>query len=315
MSRLTISIDWGGTELKGACFNESGLVRDFRFPSGNLRAVDAAGCNAICLKLRDMAAALPGRSHLWLIGAAGADDLQAATRLKKTLSSCDSQSEDIEIFSDYACNHAACLAGGDGILSINGTGSVLYGVNGEKKARIGGWGYLLDETPSGSLFGKRAIEGVLRHLEGESGYTAFAHAWERRFDKPDRRHIIDELYRSSGIQNRLGTFAPVLTDAFDADNKAASRMLIDSVNLLARSLTHLMQQLAMSQTETVGSGGLWAGWPPFQKLVAEACRQHKLDIIWKKRACELFMGPLILHAKTDYASADLKKLLITGVKQ
>ncbi len=92
-------------------------------------------------------------------------------------------------------------------------------------------------------------------------------------------------------------------------------MLLDSVNLLARSLAHLMQQLAMSQAEAVGSGGLWAGWAPFRELVTGACRHHTVDITWKQRACDLFMGPLILHAKTDYASADLKKLLITGVKQ
>ncbi len=315
MSRLTLSIDWGGTELKGAGCGATGLLRDFRFPSVNLRVIDADGLNHICRTLSDTAGTLGGESHLWLIGAAGADDMAAADRLKKALMATDSAAEGVEIYSDYACNHAACLSGGDGLLSINGTGSVLYATNGAKSLRTGGWGYLLDTVPSGGYFGRCAIEGVLRHLEGEPGYEAFAVAWQSRFSEPDRRRIIDELYRGSSIQQRLGNCAPILTDAFEAGNRAAAAMVHNSIEKLAASLKHLMKQLAMPRADASGSGGLWAGWAPFADLVDNACRQQNLSINWKPRSLPLFLGPLILHAKNDYASADMLKLLQNGVNR
>ncbi len=315
MSRLTFSVDWGGTELKGACCGAAGLLRDFRFPSVNLRVIDADRLSHICHTLSATAGALAGESHLWLIGAAGADDLAAAERLRKALMTADGTAEGVEIYSDYACNHAACLGGSDGILSINGTGSVLYATNEAKSLRNGGWGYLLDSAPSGSYFGRCATEGVLRHLEGEPGYEAFATSWQARFSEPDRRRIIDELYRGGSIQQRLGICAPVLTDAFEAGNQAATAMVNDSIKKLAVSLQHLMRQMCMSRANASGSGGLWAGWAPFAGLVENACRQHDLSIKWQPRAFPLYFGPLILHAKTDYASADLLKLLQNGVNR
>lgn len=315
MSRLTISIDWGGSELKGACFGAGGLVRDFRFASANLRVIDDQGLAKICQKLGEIASSLPGQSHLWLIGAAGADDHTACKRLESGLLGSDDRSEGVAIYTDYACNHAACLAGKDGLLSINGTGSVLYGIYGTASLRIGGWGYLLDEIPSGSFFGRRALEGVLRHLEGECGYEAFADSFRERFYEPDRRQIIDGLYRSDSIQQRLGSFAPVLTDAYMAGNRAASSMIIDSTSRLAVAIGHLMQKLNLNRAEASGSGGLWAGWKPFAALIKEACTRHKLEIAWHERRHELFLGPIILHAKQDFASADLMNMINSGAKQ
>ena len=315
MSRLTISIDWGGTELKGTCFGAGVCLRDFRFSSMNLRVIDEESLQRQCLKLSELAKSLPGNAHFWLIGAAGADDQAAAGRLRATLLHADHLAEGVEIFSDYACNHAACLGGHDGLLSINGTGSVLFGQRGRQSVRAGGWGYLLDEAPSGSFFGRCAVAGVLRHLDGEPGYEAFAAAWKSRFSEPDRRLIIDELYRSTGIQQRLGSFATVLTDAFSAGSRAAEAMINSSITQLASSLGRLMQQLDLSEASASGSGGLWAGWPPFARLVDNACRQQQLTINWLPRACELSYGPLILHAKTDFASADLLTQLHTGAKQ
>jgi len=315
VSRLTISIDWGGTELKGTCFGAGVCLRDFRFSSTNLRVIDEANLQRLCLKLTELAQSLRGDTHLWLIGAAGADDQAAAGLLRTTLLHADRLAEGVEIFSDYACNHAACLGGRDGLLSINGTGSVLFGLRGKQSVRSGGWGYLLDEAPSGSYFGRCAVAGVLRHIDGESGYEAFASAWKSRFSELDRRLIIDELYRSQGMQQRLGSFAPVLTDAFSNGSRAAETMINTSITQLVSSLQRLMQQLELTEASASGSGGLWAGWPPFAGLVANACRQQQLAIDWLPRACELSFGPLILHAKTDFASADLLNQLHTGAKQ
>lgn len=309
MSRNYICIDWGGSELKGVCLTDQGFSRDFKYQSVNLRVADEQTLLEIALKLKNLADSLPGGTTLWLIGAAGADDAAASQRLKQLLASLDQQAEAIEIYSDYACNHAACLAGRDGILSINGTGSVLYGTADQEKLRTGGWGYLLDETPSGAYFGRRAIEGILRHLDGESGYENFYQACRNRFGEADRRRIIDELYRSSGIQARLGSYAPVLTASYDSGNPHAVKMIDDSVARLAAAIANQFRLLKITTAQACGSGGLWANWPTFSGLVSRACAARHLDICWHRREFELFYGPLILFARTDAGAADLIKTL------
>lgn len=312
MSGLTISIDWGGTALTGACVNHAGLVHDFKLAAANIRTIDNEELKQICLRLSQIAETVASSGHRWLIGAAGGNDRAAASRLREMLQFTDKFYEELEVYPDYLCNHAACLGGTDGILSINGTGSVLFGVNGVVSARMGGWGYLLDETPSAAYFGRRAVEGVLRHLDGESGFEDFAISWGNHFDKPDRNRIIDELYRNPGIQKRLGRYAPVLTEAFASGNQPATTIILESTQKLVSSAQKLLQKLQIEKTTACGSGGLWQSWAPFADIVKEACRQCDLPLTWQPPQYELALGPLLVHAKKDFISADLTKLLQTG---
>jgi N-acetylglucosamine kinase-like BadF-type ATPase len=298
--------------LSGACIDVSGLVRDFRFTAANLRAIDQEELRQICLQLSQIARSINSSSHIWLVGAAGANDMAAVERLKAMLRLTDKFCEEIEVYPDYICNHAACLGGKDGILSINGTGSVLFGVHQTISAKMGGWGYLIDETPSAAYFGRRAVESILRYLDGEPGFEAFVSAWQKRFEPPDRSRIIDELYRSPGIQKRLGQYAPVLTDAFAAGSLPAATIIIDSALKLVETISRLMQKLQAGTASACGSGGLWYNWAPFADIVEKACRQQKLALTWQPRQYELAIGPLLMHAKEDFASADLIKHLQHG---
>lgn len=55
----------------------------------------------------------------------------------------------------------AMLEGEDGILTIAGTGSISFGVNGDKSVRCGGWGHLLGDE--GSAY-KISIEAIKRMI-------------------------------------------------------------------------------------------------------------------------------------------------------
>ncbi|EKD81633.1 MAG: hypothetical protein ACD_39C01718G0001, partial [uncultured bacterium] len=65
-----VSIDWGGSELKGIFTGDN---REFKLPGGNIRLLGKEKLLLIC---RDIvtAAAIGDNKVTWLIGAAGADD-------------------------------------------------------------------------------------------------------------------------------------------------------------------------------------------------------------------------------------------------
>jgi N-acetylglucosamine kinase-like BadF-type ATPase len=296
-----LSIDWGGSELKGAIISNRGVVSQFSLPAINLRQIDQSSLSSVCEKLAGM---IDKANTGWLIGAAGADDHEAVQRLESTIKSIAGSQTEVHIYSDYVCNHAACLGGKDGILSINGTGSVLYAVFAEKKARAAGWGYILDELPSGGYFGRKAIEGVLHGIEGNNDCADFVACYEAKFGLANRASIIDSIYRSQSIQRQLGVFAPLLTDAFARNNRTAQQVVQKSVLALAQAVRRLIPDNINSSIRFCGSGGLWINWPQLQSLFSSEARQMGLDLILEKPYYDLRFGPLLHYIRENPQTGD-----------
>jgi len=296
VNRSFLSIDWGGSELKGI---NTGNRREFSRQAGNIRLLDRERLLQICREV--MQTAETGNDEtVWLIGAAGADDLAAAQRLEEAVRATHPACAEVIIKSDYECNHAACLAGKDGILSVNGTGSIIFAKYGQKHARFGGWGYVLDELPSGAWFGRKAFEGVLRNLEGFAESHICREIYERRIAAADRRNIIDTIYRASSIQQKLGEFAPVLTEAFAAGCPFAAKAISESITQLLGFFQQAASQTGMSGIINLcGSGGLWQKWSELAPLVLKKSVDAGIDLRIVDPSLPLCFGPLLLSAETD----------------
>ncbi len=296
MSHSFLSIDWGGSELKGIY---TGNRREFSMQAGNIRLLDRERLLQICRNIMQ-AAEIGNNRVVWLIGAAGADDLAAAKGLEEAVTTACPTCLQVVVKSDYECNHAACLAGQDGILSVNGTGSIIFARCGQTSARFGGWGYVLDELPSGAWFGRKALEGVLRSLEGFSESRICREVFENRFGMTDRRSIIDALYRAASIQRKLGEYAPVLTEASAAGCPFAAKAVSDSIAQLLGFFQLAAAQTRMSGTiKLCGSGGLWQKWPKLASLVCEKAGEAGVVFNLISPSSALSLGPLILQAQTD----------------
>ena len=296
MNQGFVSIDWGGSELKGIY---TGNRREFSLHAGNIRLLDRERLLQICQDIMQ-AAGIGNDNTVWLIGAAGADDLAAAKRLEEAVTTAHHACGRVVVKSDYECNHAACLAGNDGILSVNGTGSIIFAKCGQNSARFGGWGYVLDELPSGAWFGRKALEGVLRNLEGFADSRICREVYERRFAIADRRSIIDTIYRAASIQQKLGEYAPVLTEAFAAGCPFSANAVSESIAQLLGFFQQAASQTGMNDTINLcGSGGLWQKWPGMKSMVLKKSEDAGFELRLVSPSKPLCFGPLILRAETD----------------
>ncbi|GAB4276207.1 MAG: hypothetical protein Kow0029_18010 [Candidatus Rifleibacteriota bacterium] len=303
-----VSIDWGGTSLRAAFIGRNGLIGTSTMPAANIRTLSDERLNEIKENLARQTENIEFQELKWLVGAAGAADTKAAERVKSCLLSISPKGSSCDVYPDYICNHASALGGNDGIISVNGTGSLLFAEFGHEHMRLGGWGYLLDEIPSGAYFGKLVLTCVLDFLEGNSSCKTIYDVYEMNMHPPDRSYILDRLYQAGNIQNHLGSFSKILTTSYDLGDATAQALVNASVERLIDMISRVIESFpATEQANLSFCGGLWENWPTFYNIVNSAITDRNLKITMHEPEYKNLFGPLIQKGKTDKLAASLFK--------
>ncbi len=309
--RTIVSIDWGGTSIRAVRIAQGRIFSAPPIAAANIRSISTE-------KLRDVSNRLSISLNVaseatdWLIGAAGAADLDAAERVNKLVLSISGPKSTCRIFPDFLCNHAAALGGKTGILSVNGTGSLLYAESDQQELRLGGWGYLLDECPSGALFGKLALQSVLGFIEGDQAAREISEQYGMQFGDPDRQKILNDLYRADNQQHHLGYFSEILTRAYDKGDARAKELITKSIFALINQLKYLLNfEKESAPTIVSGIGGLWEKWPSFSKIMEQAILENKLPVVLKRPIYHPVFGPLLLQRKKQPEDTGFSKILQT----
>ena len=203
-----------------------------------------------------------------------------------------------EIYPDYKCNHAAALGGESGILSINGTGSLLYYNNYNCDKRLGGWGYLFDNAPSGASFGRMVLKSALEYTEGDSSKKNIFNKLNHEYALKDATTILDEIYQSANQQNYLGQFANILTSCFDENVLEAKKLVKNSIGQMKKRLSCMLESISDTRPVLSGIGGLWENWPEFAKIMDNMMKEDFPKISLKKPIYKNIFGPLIYQSKS-----------------
>jgi glucosamine kinase len=160
----------------------------------------------------------------------------------------------IEVIGDNVIALEAAFGTGAGVITIAGTGSIVYGRDADgKTVRAGGWGFAVSDEGSGYWIGRRAISAILaaRDRGGEAALEAMVlHAWKIKG--------IDELVQQANATPppdfpRL--FSIVLRAAEEGDD-AARGLLTEAGMELARLTTIAVRRLVtagMLPISTTGS--------------------------------------------------------------
>ncbi|HOT28207.1 MAG TPA: hypothetical protein PLU72_08445 [Candidatus Ozemobacteraceae bacterium] len=296
-----ISLDIGGTAATGvAVLWPDGPVLELSCPSKNLRAMSseelATLINTIFTKTYETGDV---EEAVWLIGAAGARPEPDRQRWAQAMAGLGLEAAEIVVSRDYEANHAAAFGGEEGILSVNGTGSVLFGRRNGTDRRRGGWGFLLDTSPSGAEFGRLAMQQVLGAIEDNAHGNSILAGFQKQFRHLDidRAALLDWLYADPAAQRRLGEIAPVLTIAVDEGDRTAEALVSASLRRWASDVRALSGELGFgNRVPLAGVGGLWSRWKAFpERALAVLSEREPGRFTLKQPAFPPAWGPLVRY--------------------
>ncbi|WP_338250401.1 N-acetylglucosamine kinase [Dictyobacter halimunensis] len=272
---------------EGSNFTQVGLeVATQRMREAIEAAARAAGCS------------LPvGKAWLGVAGVARQEHIDA---LLPKLSSC---AEVIHITNDAELGLCA-LEQRVGVAVIAGTGSIVLGRNAEgRKARAGGWGYLLGNEGSGYTIGQNALVAALQFADGRGQPTALLDLILREWHLSRVGEVISQVYAQAG-RATVARLSRIVFEAARAGDQIAQDIIERNAYELARTCNAVCSRLDFSRSGVPLAlvGGLFVHEIPYRERVLDHIRERtplaRIEIVsapslWAARAARAL--PLVEH--------------------
>jgi N-acetylglucosamine kinase-like BadF-type ATPase len=231
-----------------AVFDDGRLGGNGVLGPSNLQSVGQAGMaavlKAIVEKVRETTRV---QTFDWVnicIGLAGADRFQDRTVVEGALKDLGVKRYRLE--TDAAIALAGATAGEPGVVVIAGTGSLAYGTgSGGRKAKAGGWGYLLGDEGSGYAIGRQAISAALKAHDWRGPKTRLGELLLKHFALERLEALYPLAYQRGLTRVEVAAVTRVVVQAASDGDVVAQLILDDAGNELALAAAAVRAQLAM----------------------------------------------------------------------
>ncbi len=281
---LVLGIDGGGTKTLCLVANTDGcLLGEGAAGLSNLRwlGVEAAGeslARAADEALR-AAGAEPGRVAVAYMGLAGIGDRagsvpreeEAAIRAGLGLPSTTR----LLLDSDAAVALAGATAGKPGVVVIAGTGSIAFGMDERgRRARAGGWGWLIGDEGSGFDLARRALAAVTRSLDGRGEPTRLTPMVLEELGISGPEELVEALYGREFRPDRIATLAPLVVQAAEEGDAVAGHLLACAGRELACAAIAVATSLGLHRRtfEVAFCGGALRNAAALRRVLADELR-------------------------------------------
>jgi N-acetylglucosamine kinase-like BadF-type ATPase len=139
---------------------------------------------------------------------------------------------------------SGATAGGPGIVTIAGTGSIAFGRNAAgETARVGGWGYLFVDEGSGFDIARQAVRAALRLEEGWGPETALRAALLDATGAVNANEAMHRLYTTEWPRPRVASLAALVDTAALEGDVVARDILLNAGQGLAMQANIARQRL------------------------------------------------------------------------
>jgi N-acetylmuramic acid 6-phosphate etherase len=179
--------------------------------------------------------------------------------------------ERIEITNDAAILLAAGTPQGYGLALIAGTGSIAFGRSmAGRQARAGGWGYLLGDEGSAYALVLAGLQAVVRAADGRGPATRLTECFLKQLGLNQPQELIAAVYRSGRGRAELAALAPLVLEAVEEDEVAAT-LVEQQARELARAGEAVLRQLCWEGSVPLAlAGGLLLGSEVYRQRVLDA---------------------------------------------
>ena len=168
----------------------------------------------------------------------------------------------IVICSDYALALVGGTGHSVGIAVISGTGSIVFGQNGQGKTkRVGGWGSILGDEGSGYDIAVQGLQAALKFYDGREDFTALAEKFQQHLGLNNLDELVEVVYRRGWGVKEIAALAPIVDRAAAEGDRVADGIINSAVAELTFS-TKIAISALFNQTEEFEIaivGGVWEG--------------------------------------------------------
>lgn len=177
------------------------------------------------------------------------------------------------VMTDIEAVLLACSRGGDGIVASVGTGAVVLGKRGEKYARAGGWGYLIDDEGSGFYIGRRCLSEAFKAYDSRGQQTVLVRHLKDFFRVGDFQEIVGIVYGRWKEPTRIASLAKIVCSAAEDGDKVALNILEDAASEIALMVSAVSKRLSMDEPDVYGVGGVLVNCSMLQLFLKERIRK------------------------------------------
>ncbi len=129
---------------------------------------------------------------------------------------------------------SGAMAGGPGIITIAGTGSIAYGRNRDGRvARVGGWGYIYGDEGGGFDLTRQAVRAALRHEEGWGPATSLRGMLLSETGATNVNDLLHRLYTTDYPRPKVASFSKLVDRAASDGDAVAHSILTNAAQQLA----------------------------------------------------------------------------------
>jgi N-acetylglucosamine kinase-like BadF-type ATPase len=277
VTQAALAVDAGQTEIRAALTGERG-PRTATAP-GVLRLGGSTGPDDVAAGLVAAVEGLGGLPEPCPPAGIGLSGFEAATeadlrRVHELLRNALGL-EKVAIASDGLTSLLGALGDRPGAVVAAGTGTVCVARNGDRMAKVDGWGSLLGDAGSGFAIGRAGLDAALRNFDGRGGSAALLAAAERRFCPAPE--LVERIHGAPVPTRAVAGFAAEVAREAAAGDEVAAAILGDAGRELAISACAALAQLFAPEEEAAVSyaGNVFlAGAPLTEPFAAEVERRR-----------------------------------------
>lgn len=158
----------------------------------------------------------------------------------------------ISVTNDAEIAHVGAFNDGDGILAISGTGSVVWGKQGDQWFRAGGYGYLIGDEGSGMKLGMEGLSAANYAWDGGEP-TLLCNYLNRtyQFDHPSK--VVNAIYHDKLPPSDI---AHLVLEAAEAGDEVCIQIVNRQIKLFVEQIRIVSQLFSIPSIHIVLWGGL-----------------------------------------------------------
>lgn len=204
--------------------------------------------------------------------------------------------------------------GGDGIVSICGTGALTFGVNGQKSSRVGGWGHLVGNDPgSGYHIGSQALEAVFNQVDRIGKKTLITNVVLEQEKVETAQELVSIIYKDNQEKQRIAAFAPYVFIAAKQQDEVAQQIIQTTAKQIAEHGLHLYQTLFSSTSfeskiPFVLAGGVFQNNQMVREVTTALQDTHQLTVRLVDKEPVIGSVAIVLQ-RNGYKMEEIKRLL------